>query len=101
MRNIVTTLQGLDIPVAYSHFKTAVDPPFMVYLGAGQDQLAGDNTVYWRKNVYQVEYYFEKKDEALETSIEDTLLADGWVYDKSEDTFIESEGLFVIYYFVN
>lgn len=101
MRNIVTTLQGLDIPVAYSHFKTAVNPPFMVYLGAGQDQLAGDNTVYWRKNVYQVEYYFEKKDEALETSIEDTLLADGWVYDKSEDTFIESEGLFVIYYSVN
>lgn len=99
--SIAETLQRAGIPVAYSHFKTAVNPPFMVYLGAGQDQLAGDNTVYWRKNVYQVEYYFEKKDEALETSIEDTLLADGWVFEKSEDTFIESEGLFVIYYSVN
>ena len=99
--SIAETLQRAGIPVAYSHFKTAVDPPFMVYLGAGQDQLAGDNTVYWRKNVYQVEYYFEKKDEAQETSIEDALLADGWLYDKSEDVFIESEGLFVIYYSVS
>lgn len=101
MRNIVTTLQGLDIPVAYSHFKTAVNPPFLVYLGNGQNTLDADGTHYWRQNTYQVEYYFEKKDEAVETSIEDALLADGWLYDKSEDVFIESEGLFVIYYSVS
>ena len=101
MRNIVTTLQGLDIPVAYSHFKTAVNPPFLVYLGNGQNTLDADNTHYWRQNTYQREFYFEKKDEAQETSIEDALLADGWLYDKSEDVFIESEGLFVIYYSVS
>ena len=101
MRNIVTTLQGLDIPVAYSHFKTAVTPPFLVYLGNGQNTLDADNTHYWRQNTYQLEFYFEKKDEAVETSIEDALLADGWLYDKSEDVFIESEGLFVIYYSVS
>ena len=101
MRSIVTTLQGLDIPVAYSHFKTAVNPPFLVYLGNGQNTLDADSTHYWRQNTYQLEFYFEKKDEAQETSIEDALLADGWLYDKSEDVFIESEGLFVIYYSVN
>lgn len=101
MRSIVTTLQGLDIPVAYSHFKTAVNPPFLVYLGNGQNTLDADNTHYWRQNTYQLEFYFEKKDEAQETSIEDALLADGWLYDKSEDVFIESEGLFVIYYSVS
>ena len=101
MRNIVTTLQGLDIPVAYSHFKTAVNPPFLVYLGNGQNTLDADNTHYWRQNTYQLEIYFEKKDEVQETSIEDALLADGWLYEKSEDTFIESEGLFVIYYSVS
>ena len=101
MRSIVTTLQGLDIPVAYSHFKTAVNPPFLVYLGNGQNTLDADSTHYWRQNTYQLEFYFEKKDEAQETSIEDAPLADGWLYDKSEDVFIESEGLFVIYYSVN
>lgn len=100
-QDIVTTLQGLDIPVAYSHFKTAVNPPFLVYLGNGQNTLEGDGTHYWRQNTYQVEYYFEKKDEAQEASIEDRLLSCGWLYEKSEDTFIESEGLFVIYYQVS
>lgn len=97
-QSIVLTLQGLDIPVAYSHFKTAQQPPFVVYIGNGQNTFEGDDTHYWRQNTYQVEYYFERKDEAVETSIEDALLAGGWLYEKSEDTFIESEGLFVIYY---
>lgn len=100
-QSIVLTLQGLDIPVAYSHFKTAVNPPFLVYLGNGQNTLDADDTHYWRQNTYRIEYYFEKKDEAQETSIEDALLAGGWLYEKSEDTFIESEGLFVIYYYVS
>ena len=100
-QSIVLTLQGLDIPVAYSHFRTAVTPPFLVYLGNGQNTLDADDTHYWRQNTYRIEYYFEKKEEAQETSIEDALLAGGWLYEKSEDTFIESEGLFVIYYSVN
>lgn len=100
-QDIVTTLNTLDIPVAYSHFKTAVNPPFVVYLGNGQNTLDADDTHYWRQNTYQVEYYFERKDEAQETSIEDALLAGGWLYEKSEDAFIESEGLFVIYYSVS
>lgn len=100
-QSIVLTLQGLDIPVAYSHFRTAVNPPFLVYLGNGQNTLDADDTHYWRQNTYRIEYYFEKKDEAQETSIEDALLAGGWLYEKSEDTFIESEGLFVIYYYLS
>jgi hypothetical protein len=57
-----------------------------------------DNTHYWRENTYQVEYYFTEKNEALEADIEDALLAAGFNYDKSEDVFIESEDVFVIYY---
>ena len=98
--SIQTTLQRIKqqtgIPVAYSHFKKAVTPPFIVYMGDGQNQFH-----YWRENEYTVEFYFTKKDEALETSIEDALLADGFRYTKSEDAFIESEGVFVIYYYVN
>lgn len=99
--SITTTLQRAGLPVAYSHHKNAVQPPYLVYLGAGQNQFEADDTVYWRENQYTVEYYFTKKDEAVETSIEDTLLADGFRYSKSEDAFIESEGVFVIYYYVN
>ena len=88
----------LDAPVAYSHFKGEHHPPYLVYLGAGQEQFEADNTLYWRRNVYSIEYYFDKKDESIETKIEDMILAAGWQFDKSDDVYIDGEGLHVIYY---
>ena len=95
---IFEVLQSTGLPCAYSHFKTKKKPPYLVYIGGGQDTLNADNTHYWRQNTYQVEYYFTEKNEALETEIEDALLRNGFVYDKSEDVYIESEDVFVIYY---
>lgn len=94
------TLQTIGLPVAYSHFKTPKDPPYMVYIGNGQDNLDADNTHYWRNNRYQVEYYFTEKDEATEANIEDALLENGYLYDKSEDLYLEDEGVFLIYYYI-
>lgn len=93
---------GIFMPARYSHFpgEEATQPPFLVYLGAGQDQFEADDTIYWKRNLYTVEYYFEQKDETLEDKIEEALLAGGYQYDKSDDTFIDSEGLFVIYYYL-
>ena len=95
---IFQTLQSTGLPCAYSHFKTSQTPPYIVYIGSGQDDLNADNTHYWRRNTYQVEYYFTEKNEQNETAIEDALLASGYVYEKSEDVFVEDEGVFVIYY---
>ena len=92
---------GVGIPVAYSHFtdkNKPSAPPYLVYLGSGQDTFQADNTHYWKQNTYQLEYYFTVKNEALEDRIEGILLDNGLLYDKSEDVFIESEGVFVIYY---
>lgn len=95
---IYQVLQSTKLPCAYSHFKKAVEPPYLVYIGGGQDVLDADNTHYWRNNRYQIEYYFKEKDEELETTIEDVLLENGYNYTKSEDVYIEDEGVFVIYY---
>lgn len=95
---IYQVLQSTGLPCAYSHFKKKVEPPYLVYIGGGQDVLEADNTHYWRNNQYQVEYYFETKNETNETAIEDALLGAGYNYTKSEDVFIEDEGVFVIYY---
>ena len=92
---------GLDIPVVYSHFRDEdipTAPPYVAYIGAGQDTFDADNSYYWTRNRYQLEYYFTKKNEAEEAAIEKILLDNGFLYDKSEDVFIESEGVFVIYY---
>lgn len=91
-------LQTIGLPCAYSHFKKPQAPPFLVYIGTGENSFEADNTKYYRQPTYQVEYYFTEKDPATETLIEDTLLANGCMYEKSDDTYIESEGVFVIYY---
>ena len=97
---IYQVLQSTGLPCAYSHFKTPQEPPYLVYLGSGQDVLEADNTHYWKNNRYQIEYYFTEKNETNEAAIEKVLLDNGLLYDKSEDVFIEEEGVFVIYYTV-
>ena len=94
-------LQQTNLPCAYSHFKdkdAPKSPPYIVYVGNGQNTFEADNTYYYRNNTYQVEYYFTKKDESKEAEIEQLLLDNGFLYDKSEDVYIEDENVFVIYY---
>ena len=97
---IFQVLQSTGLPCAYSHFKKAQSPPYIVYIGSGQDVFEADNTHYWKENTYQVEYYFTTKNEQNEASIENALLEAGYLYDKSEDNYIEDEGVFVIYYYI-
>ena len=99
MASIYSTLQSTGLPCAYSHFKTDQTPPYIVYIGNGQDNLDADNTHYWRNNRYQVEYYFTEKSESNEASIEDALLGAGFLYEKSEDIYLEDQGVFLIYYY--
>ena len=97
---IFETLQSTGLPCAYSHFKDAQSPPYIVYIGNGQETFQADNTHYYKQNSYQVEYYFTTKNESNESAIEDALLGAGYLYDKSEDVYIEDEGVFVIYYYI-
>lgn len=92
---------GLDLPCVYSHFRdqdVEVSPPYLVYIGDGQDNFEADNSYYWSRNRYQIEYYFTEKDESQEAAIEKVLLDNGYLYTKSEDVYIEEMGVFVIYY---
>ena len=103
--SLYSTLQGAGLPCAYSHFNKREGqppqaPPYLVYMGNGQDVMEADDTLYWRENNYRVEYYFTEKDEAMEADIEDALLDAGFLFTKSEDAYIESEGVFVIYYYI-
>lgn len=94
---------GLKIPCVYSHFRkdgAVIEPPYVAYIGSGQDTFKADDTIYHKQNTYQIEYYFTEKNEATESSIEEILLANGFIYEKSEDLWIEDEGVFVIYYYV-
>lgn len=95
LQDIKTTL-GIDS--TYSHFRNGHEYPYLAYIGSGQVQLTADGTAFWRSNTYQVELYFKKKDPALEDAVEDAFLAGGWNYTKSDDSYLEDEGVFLIFY---
>lgn len=102
-KTLYEILETIGLPCVYSHFtgdagEIPQKPPYIVYIGSGRDNMAADNTYIWGRNLYQVEYYFTKKDESKEAEIEAVLLSNGYNYTKSEDVYIESEGVFVIYY---
>ena len=94
--------QETGYPVVYAHFKkdqTAPKrPPYFAIIGAGQDNFLADNTYYYQRTRTQLEYYFTEKSSTLEARIEKILLDNGYLYEKSEDIYIEELGVFVIYY---
>lgn len=93
-------LKKTDLPVEYGSKRKTTAPPYLVYRGGGQDHFEADDTVYWRKDTYVVEYYFAKKSITTEELIEETLLKYGYIFEKSEDITIDDEGIYMIYYYV-
>lgn len=97
---IFQILQSTGLPCAYAHFKTKPIPPYIVYIGDGQDHFEADNQIYYSQNSYQIEYYYKEKNEENEAIIEQALTDNSLIYEKSEDIYIESEDVFLIYYYV-
>lgn len=98
--DLFTVLQGTGLPCRYSHFTNPQEPPFLVYLGNGQNIFDADDQIYWKENDYRVEFYFKEKSPTLEEAIESALINAGVRYEKSEDSWIEGEGVYVIYYYI-
>ena len=99
--SIMSVLKSTGLPCAYSHFKRKAEPPFIAYIQSGQNQFDADDTRYWHRNTYQVEYYFKIKDSAAEAAIESALLAGGYKFTRSEDVYLEDEDVFVAYYYTS
>lgn len=97
---IYETLNATGLPCAYSHFATPQTPPYVVYIGRGQNVMEADNTHYWKENQYQVEYYYTVKDESKEDLLETALLSAGYLYEKSDDLYLDDEKVYMIVYYI-
>lgn len=92
-----TALKATGYPVAYSHFKSEVTPPYIVYLFAYDSDLKADNINYVSIGNFQVELYTDKKDLTAEGKVQTVLKNLGLPYSKTE-TFIDDESLFQTIY---
>jgi len=95
--DLFTALKATGYPVAYSHFKTTANPPYIVYLFAYDSDLKADNTNYVEISNFQIELYTGTKDLTAEAKIQTALKNLGLTYTKSE-TWLENEELFQILY---
>lgn len=98
MKNPFRLLETLEIPVSYFKNEKNIEPPYLIYLGAGTDNFIADNSVFHHENNYRVEYYFNRKDEELEEKIIKLFNDNEIIWTKSEDIYIDDENMFVIYF---
>lgn len=96
---VVAIMKEMKIPFAYDHFAEgeAPDPPFINFLYPRSDNFAADGSVYYKKNVLNIELYGDKKSTELENKVETMLDKHGLFYNKSE-VWIESERLYEVLY---
>jgi hypothetical protein len=96
---VITMLEEVGLPLAYDHFAEgeSPEPPFLVFLYPGTDNLFADDTVYQKINELNIELYTDAKDPETETQIENILIAHALLYEKSE-VWIESEKMYEVLY---
>jgi hypothetical protein len=97
--DVMAMLRECNLPFAYDHFAEgeSPDPPFLVFLFPGTDNVFADNQVYYKVNELNIELYTDKKDPEIENQIEDVLAIHEVAYEKTE-TWIESEKMYEVLY---
>lgn len=89
------SLNTLDVPVAYNHFKDLAQTPFLVYYVQNEDIRGADNKNMLSEKNIRIELYSDLKNIELENQIEEMLIE--YQLDKNE-TYIESEQLLQVSY---
>ena len=97
--DVITMLEEAGLPLAYDHFAEgeAPDPPFLVFLYPGSNNVFADNNVYFKVSQLNIELYTDAKDPELEERLEDILSSHEIPWEKSE-VWIESEKLYEVLY---
>lgn len=94
---IIEMLEEAGLPLAYDHFAEgeSPEPPFLVFLFPGSDNVFADDRVYYKINRLDVELYTDRKDPETEERIEDILDSRCLPWEKSE-VWIESEKMYEV-----
>ena len=99
MERLIAIMDEIGLPYAYHHFAEGEgpDPPFLCFLTSGSDNFAADGKAYYKIDEIHIELYKDRKDPALEGSVEAVLDRHGIFYRKTE-VWIESEKLYEVLY---
>lgn len=94
LTNLKNILDQLGIPVAYSHFNTATQLPYICFYESGTDNTFADNKVWHQCKSVEIELYTELKDLDLEEDLEDLLNTNEIPFEKITETYIDDEKMY-------
>lgn len=99
-KDIYDLLKTLNIPVAYNHFDVSLNvvPPFVAYRETAPETFKADGKTYYRPYEFEIELVTEKKDVALEKTIEELLNINSIPYDKLDEVWDEDEKIYHNFY---
>ena len=97
--DITNMLKEAGLPLAYDHFAEgeSPEPPFLIFLFPGSDNMFADNGVYFKISQLNMELYTDKKGPELEEKLEDFLTTHEIPWEKSE-VWIDSEKMYEVLY---
>ena len=97
--DVMTMLTESGLPFAYDHFAEgeSPDPPFLIFIFPGTNNVFADNQVYFKVNELNLELYTDKKDPELEEKLEDILTAHEIPWEKS-GVWIDFEKMYEVLY---
>ena len=90
-------LKSTGLPVAYHHFTSPPEPPYIVYLYSSSDDFYADNENYVQIGNWQVELYTQTKDISSEQTVEKALKEAGFRWAKYESWLNEEDLLQILY----
>lgn len=93
LTELADLLAGLGYPLAYSHFKSAQEPPFIVYLVTSADTFSADNMPIHESGYVDIELYVHTKNMMIENEIK-AILKENELPFSYVETFIREEGVF-------
>ena len=94
-------MQEIGMPYAYHHFAEgeSPDPPFVLFLSPGENTFGADNLMYICFKILHIELYTDEKSPEAEERVEAVLTHNNIYYAKTE-TWIESEKLYEVLYYL-
>jgi tRNA G10 N-methylase Trm11 len=89
-------LKSTGIPVAYHHFNSPQNRPFIVFALDGEDDLMADDQHYTEIKTGYIELYTDIKDFDAENLVKTLLNNPKLAFEKENDAYIESEKMFYV-----
>jgi hypothetical protein len=99
-KKIYDLLKTLNIPVAYDHFisNKEISIPFVVYREINTDTFKADGKTYYRPYNFEIELITEKKEVAIQETIEKLLTDNNIPYDIADEIWDDDEKIYHNYY---